>query len=247
MNESVQKQVASEVDSLVASGELEFIPNDDKPVVINADLPSSEPKENANKEKATQEEEGAAYWKAEFEAANKRYKDLSQYEGIIKRLETDSELVDVLERKMAGEIVDGGNADYFNLDEDQTTPKGTPRGYGADEISEAEKRGAQMAQVQQQIQNQLTYLMENGVPDHVTDKFMKFVNNPSGVTMEHLWQVFQMIEGVEEPSVPADQGTKKPGGGSISSMPGSSDRPDNGRYVPAEQDGASYHGDPNNL
>ena len=246
----------SEVDPLIASGVMEIMDKDTEdgkaPEWQEPEAPATSA-ENTSLSEA-QEAEGSAYWKDKYMAEKSQHDDLRQFEGIIGRLRTDDELIDVLEAHMAGDIVSRGGYEAFADIQDAPGQGAVPpqQQLTSADIKAAEERGAQQAVVQKQLQSFMANLAENGVPDHAQDKFMEFMNNPSGVTVHHLWSVFQDIEGL---NVTADEGQNgqpaaptKPRG-TIASLPGSTDKPSPDRYLSegAMHTGSNYVSDPNNL
>lgn len=248
----------NEMESLVASGRLVMEDPDEIPDYSELESSKEEPEqEQEEKEEPAidhQEAEEAEDYKAKYEELKALYDDLAQFGGIIGRLRTDDELIDVLEAHMEGRQYAGPEQLWDAEDEPGSTPEGnalTPE-QQAEEIKRAEQRGAAKAAVQKQVQDFATGLAKNGATEEEINSFLSFVDNPSGVTLQHLYNVHQeILTGAKGEAGAA--GEKKPGQkkprGSISTMPGETDKPAGDRYLSDSElhKGTKYVADPNNL
>lgn len=253
MSEENTTTMDQEIDPLIASGELEMEDGDtgDLPELVVEDAPEGRTKTKVKAKPESEDEldaEGAGYWKEKYQQA-KQYESLSKYQGIIGALESNPDLVDVLERAMAGEL-DAARYSEFTEDEDSAPTEGQRRPTAAD-LKKAEEEGARKALAQQELNAALRTLAEWGIPDHAVDKFMNWANDPQGMTVLDLFNVFQTVE--ERSGRPVkgkgqSGKTRKQGGTSVAALPGNSDRPSADKYVPAEDAGTyHYRSDPNNI
>lgn len=199
------------------------------------------------------EAEGSAYWKSRFSEAKAEAESVAKYSALIRRMETDPSLVETLERHIAGEAVDQRNGAFYEDDQTEgSEAHGSPAvtQYTEDTVRLAEQRGREIERQQQQFAGFMKTLTETGVPDHMVDKFVRMMNDPSGLTLSDMYaatenMVKREAEG-QQPAAAAHKKTEGPSGMPLATASGSTDRPDSDLYKPV-MDGFNYIPDANNI
>lgn len=256
MNENQQVQV-DENDPLIASGELVMGDNDNE-VEVGED---STPNEDKGAEGSASDSDELTEFKAKYEEAKAQYEDLAQYEGIIEKLKTDGDLIDVLQGYLEGKISkeilnetpEDDDDDYSMWDDEGTdTDKPQPHTSGKKEptkedIERARAEGAAQAVVKKEVEDTLRYMMENGVPEDVQHEFVEFFMNPTGVTGRDILSVFMAKREQAGKPVVFKESSNKQASGTIAAMPGESDKPNPDRFNDGGSNGINYISDPNNI
>jgi hypothetical protein len=209
--------------------------------------------------KAQVEEEGARYWKTKFEEAKAINDRLGQYDNIIGHLEQSPDLVDILQKHIAGEVVDQTGGMFFDDDDDgydefgePKQPEATKEPVAPQEDPEQLLRKRIEAEERAKVEMEafMRNLLETGVPDHVVDEFSQFIANPNGMTIADVYAAYNNLKSrakPEETQAPKeDKDDSKPSAPPIASMSGSTDRPESDLYKPT-MDGHNYIPDANAL
>jgi len=173
---------------------------------------------------------GSDYWRQQAMAAREQYEELAQYSGIIKALEDSPSLVDVLEREIARGATDSGSWDdpdeYWDKVDAQEKAEAQPKPSKqapAEQGAVLEDNSEALNRKREEINTFLKVLASQGVPDYAMDKFLRFINNPSGVAIEDLWQVYNRVEEREvEPAKGEAEDLPPP---PVSAVPGETERP----------------------
>ena len=209
-----------------------------------------------------EQDEDPAYWRNEFLKTKAENERLSQYQGIIGKLETDPDLVTVLSQHINGEAAalqqQSQSSDSIEDGDIFGVESADAQGYTKADLEKAkragETQGQDAARIQAEITAVLQTLQSQGVPDHVQKEFIEFMNNPSGTTVMDLYHAFTAQKQRQAPpqGQPPNQSqapAAPPQGQPLATMEGGTDRPDGEdakRYVPIEG-GVGYTGDPNAL
>lgn len=211
---------------------------DDSGEVMELSLESDE---GVKPKAQTVNDEASDYWRRKYEKAQSEANHVSQYQNVITALEGDPDLVNVLEQHISGEIVSSRN----EIDEDDpwgenlTAAKPTPKPVQPDNGLDTREHDAEVAKMQIEIQTFLGGLMDNGVPDHTTDEFLEFLKNPSGVTVQDLWQAYSGKKEREGKPVQNAKKDKPKGSPSVNDMGGTTDRPEANQYT-SHEGGQNY-------
>lgn len=210
--------------------------------------------EQMSKPEAAQEE--ASYWKEKAQKYQEEYEKISRYGGIISAMENDSNLVEVMQRAIAGEAVEyedslKGESLREYGDEEPSEGLGT-RGKDPEQLQrEAEERGRRQAQFNYELQTVMADMLQNGATEQEVDQFLEFVKQPAGMTAYDLLAVYKGRLTKDQGSTqdtkapPKKQNIPSP----VSTMGGETDRPsaDNYQETPQEENLKYYPGNPNNY
>lgn len=209
-----------------------------------------------------QVDEGAEYWQKKFEEVKAQNEKDAPYKQIMEHLKTNGDLVNVLEKHIAGEFVEARQAQQTIFDGEEEDEYGNPipkesqtestqDAKPAEETTEqARERGRMEAAAEIQLKTFLDNLMSvGGVPSHVTDKFVETINNPSGFNIADLYAAFENKETREKQiseSQPITEDKKTPMGVPVSSAGGSTDKPTGDKFLETpDSDGQNYSSNPN--
>jgi len=233
----------------------------EKPPVLGLNEDPSQPV--VKSEEQAIEEEGREYWRKKFEEVQARNEANAPFANIMEALKTNGDLVDVLEKHMRGEFVETraqANAQtIFDGDEEDDygnpIPKNSPQeetqqAKPAEETSEqARQRGKMEAAAEIELKTFLDNLINiGGVPDHIADKFVNTISNPSGFMIADLYAAFENKEAREKAQTPqpATEEGGTPRGAPVASAGGSTDKPTGDKYqeTPDNED-ANYVANPN--
>lgn len=215
---------------------------------------------------ANHEERGAEYYRLQYEALQQQFNSVNRYTGIINRLESDPNLVDVLERSIAGEVLVARGVDNKSLfddddDDDADTPRAStkrqaPRDPAQDMSPEqireqARREGEMQAAAQMELKGFLGRLATEGVPAYLQDKFVKFTNNPNGLTVGDMYAAFLSMEERSTqnapPVPPVAPKREGPAAVTVSAIGGSTDRPGTERNISQTQNGVRFINNPNDI
>lgn len=211
-------------------------------------------------EKVEQVDEGAEYWRKKFEEVKLQNENNAPFVGILDHLKTNPNLVDVLEKHVAGEFVearkqtifDGGEEDAYGNPIEAEDPEDKPE-LTTEQRGDIEKRaraeGEMAAKAKIELRQFLSNLMQTGVPDHLADKFVNTLNNPTGFNLADLYAAFENKEARDgenaEGSAPKGKG-QTPMGVPVSTAGGSTDKPTGDAYLETQEgDGSNYRSNPN--
>lgn len=206
--------------------------------------------EQMPKQETTQANPGADYWRNQALLARQEAAELGQYRNIIKALEESPSLVDVLEKHISGEAANVAgsweNADeYWDSRDEHTDAKAEPATKGSAPADDGSRNATDGLDVKkrEEINTFLGMLATQGVPDHAMDAFLQFMNNPSGVTIEDLWAVYNNIQkrtgapGKVEAELPPPP---------VAAVPGATERPSQDTFKAPDTKGVVYVVDANN-
>lgn len=190
---------------------------------------------------------GSRYYKQQLDELQAKYSHATRYAGIIDRLENDSSLLDVLQRHIAGEMVEAGS--IFDDDTQQPSRNSQPQAKPAvDDIEAARQRGAAEAHMQAELKNMFSELASRGAPEYLMDKFLAFANNPTGLNAWDMWAAFMSKENRENPvTAPEEKKQNGPKGLPISAVAGDTDRPDTSKTIKRTSNNTRYVHNPNAI
>lgn len=210
-------------------------------------------------EEQTKEEEGREYWRKKFEDANAQNRDYAPYRNILENLKTNGDLVDVLQQHINGEVAVARRGTLVNPEEeDEYGNVIEPNEQGAEtqnvqpteeQLTQARQAGARDAAAQAELKQFMDNLLSTGVPDHIADKFVETISNPSGFNVADLYAAFMNKETRDKEATPERPVTEKtiPKGVPVSSAGGSTDKPTGDRFKETESDGHNFVSNPNMM
>ncbi len=200
--------------------------------------------------------DAADYWKQKYMDVQGRYASIAQYENIIRAMEDQPRLVDVMQNAIAGDVVRRDSAedydDIFGPDESNPTSDGNaPQMTEEQRIAAAREQGMRQAQVQMEMQEAIREFMEAGASPEEMDAFQEFLMNPSGLSAHDMLSMFRArnkrtATGQQPPKSPKEPKDLPPQ--PLAATSGHSDRPNDNAFVGVSGDGSRYFsGDPNKF
>ena len=209
-------------------------------------------------------DEGAEYWRKKFEEANTQNEKDAPYKTILNRLKEDGDLVSVLEQHISGEMVelqqtktifDGDEEDEYGnpiKPDEQNQPNAKSGEPTAGDVETIRKQARMEAQAEMELKQFVTNLMTvGGVPDHVADKFVHTIHNPTGFNVADLYAAFMNKETRESAVVVSENKREEkqtPMGVPVTSAGGATDKPTGDRFKETpDSDGQNFVTNPNVL
>lgn len=232
-----------------------------KPPVL--EVIDSNAEQNSNQPEVTVEEKDvrdARYWHEQFLRTKSDNEVYAPYKSILEHLKSNVDLVDVLEKHISGEFVEARQANRFGDDEDDglsefstdTTDTSETQVVKPTEeqLANAREIGKQNAQAEMELKQFLQNLMSTGVPEHLTDKFVHTISNPTGFNVADLYAAFENKENresqIQETTKPKDK--EIPMGSPITSAGGSTDKPTGDKFLETpDSDGQNFVSNPNMI
>lgn len=184
--------------------------------------------------------ESETYWRDQYKELDEQARNVLRYKGIINALETNPNLVDVLQRHIAGAEGDYSTVkddlDESILGDDEPEGKSQSQGkrsQGTTKEERIEAMKAERARREEAFQAYCTKLMEGGAQEHEVDQFVKFAMNPTDLTFDDMYSMFlgrkqKQSEGTsEKPTGEPRRGNSQlpPPSSASGEMGGDSDRP----------------------
>jgi hypothetical protein len=226
--------------------------SDSEPLPSQADDPQGhETPETKEAPIEDHEARGAEYYREQYEGLRAKYQEATRYQGIIQRLESDPDLLNVLEKHIAGEMVEART-----IFDDEGTQEEKPKGRTGktevtpDDIEAARQRGALEEQARSDLKAFTSRLAHEGIPAYMIDKYLAWINNPNGLTAQDMWAAFYSIEErTKKPeSKPAvEQKKGGPKGAPIASVSGETDRPDTSKSIRQASNGVRFVANANDI
>jgi hypothetical protein len=195
------------------------------------------------------EERGAQYYKQQYEMLEREFNSVNRYQGLIQRLESDPNLVDVLERHIAGEVLQARQSIFDDSDDDDA-PAVNPSKKTAADMSpqqlreQARREGEMQGAAQAELRAFLAQLQTNGVPEYLQHKFTAFTANPNGLTVGDMYAAFLSMEErvAAKERIAAAPAPKRegPSAVTVSAIGGSTDRPSTEQNIRQSTNGVRY-------
>jgi len=233
-----------------------MLPNDDdnnevKPFASLQD-PSDQPEANQKEEEAAE----SAYWKKKAVERDSQLSQFLPYQNVLEALKTNPDLVDVLQQAMSDQAAGKGNDndggdEYGSFFEDgennanTNTPAPTP-------VQQQNGGGSSQPNLDEQATTELndfmTRMAEEGIPDRALDQFQEFVRNPSGASVEDVWAAFEnrqsRLQSKKRDDVEAADVAEIPS--PVGALPGGQERPGTELKRP-DTSGSNYVHNPNDV
>ena len=182
-----------------AGDEMEILPprdNDEKPIQMITIDDTGEHVKTPEEIEAQDGTRDAVYWHKEYAAVKADNDKRSMYDNIIKALENDASLVDVVQQHMFGQPPAESKVDEdpygsgLSNEYEEPSVKSASTSFTKEDIEAARQQGATEAAGRVEFDTFMQTLTSAGIPDHKRDKFIKALTDPSYFTLQDAYDVF---------------------------------------------------------